>query len=84
VNGNPREQGNTSPRFSPRFGFAWQTQRRTTIRASYGIFIAPRSGGGAEGYGSAGVSATTHNPDFGTITSAADMSIVQLGLKLCY
>ena len=59
VNGNPREQGNTSPHFAPRFGFAWQAQQRTTIRAGYGIFIAPRSGGEPEGYGSVGFSATT-------------------------
>lgn len=44
--GNPREQ--TDPdknNFAPRVGLAWQFQRRTVLRAGWGLFFSPGSGG---------------------------------------
>jgi len=59
VNGNPRGQMDLTPVFSPRFGFAWQAQRATTVRGGYGIFLAPRYGGEFNLFGQIGFQATT-------------------------
>jgi hypothetical protein len=41
VNGQPRDQTDAQARnFAPRFGFAWQLNRKTVLRAGYGIFFA--------------------------------------------
>ncbi len=44
--GNPREQ--TDPdknNFAPRLGLAWRFERRTVLRAGWGLFFSPGSGG---------------------------------------
>ena len=59
VNGNPRSGYDAIPHFSPRFGLAWQAQKRMAFRGGYGIFIPPQSGSQQDSYGQAGYSATT-------------------------
>ncbi|MFB3826291.1 MAG: carboxypeptidase regulatory-like domain-containing protein [Bryobacteraceae bacterium] len=61
--GNPRQQ--TSPdknNFGPRVGLAWEFKKRTVLRAGWGIFFSPGSGGigaGASDLGSGFLSQTS-------------------------
>jgi len=44
--GNPREQSTPDKNnFAPRIGLAWQFQKRTVLRAGWGLFFSPGSGG---------------------------------------
>jgi len=44
--GNPREQTDADKNnFAPRLGIAWQVQKNTVLRAGWGLFFSPGSGG---------------------------------------
>ncbi len=61
--GNPRHQTNPDKNnFAPRLGLAWQFQKRTVLRAGWGLFFSPGSGGigaGASDLGSGFLASTS-------------------------
>jgi hypothetical protein len=59
VGGRPREQAKVARNWSPRFGLAYQWDRKTVFRGGYGIFFAPRTGWDFTQLGQTGFSATT-------------------------
>lgn len=61
--GNPREQ--TDPdrnNFSPRVGLAWQFQKRMVLRAGWGLFYTPGSGGIGAGVSDLGAGFMVQTP----------------------
>ena len=46
LDGNPRTQSNPDRNnFAPRIGLAWQLEKKTVVRAGWGLFFSPGSGG---------------------------------------
>jgi hypothetical protein len=61
--GNPREQSDPDRNnFAPRVGLAWQVQKKTVLRAGWGLFYSPGSGGIGAGVSDLGAGFMVQTP----------------------